>query len=221
MKNDVLYIMGHDNKLRRFMSTIEAHKVMKKLCEITTWGHFVIDITQKKVLNIGYQCPTMYKDVDDFYKLYDACQHTRRLATKSLTKLITNFPKEPFMKWGLYFVGPINLTRRYTWNKYILVARNYATTCVEAKALRTNIASITTKFLNDCIFTKFGCPLTIITYQRVHVINDVINHLTYHFLLKHINSTTYYPHGIGQAYPLTRYWEHCLLNWLVKISKSG
>jgi hypothetical protein len=101
------------------------------------------------------------------------------------------------MKWGLDFVGPINLTRRYTWNKYILVARNYATTCVEAKALRTNIASITTKFLNDCIFTKFGCPLTIITYQRVHVINDVINHLTYHFLLKHINSTTYYPHGIG------------------------
>jgi hypothetical protein len=67
MKNDVFYIMGHDNILRRFMSTIEVHKVLKELCEGTTWGHFVTEITRRKVLNIGYWCPTMYKNVNDFY----------------------------------------------------------------------------------------------------------------------------------------------------------
>jgi hypothetical protein len=101
------------------------------------------------------------------------------------------------MKWGLDFVGPIKPTRRYTWNKYILVATNYATTWVEVKTSRTNIASIITKFLNECILTKFGCPSTIITNQGVHIINDVIKHLTYYFLLKHFSSTTYYLQGNG------------------------
>ncbi len=46
--------------------------------------------------------------------------------------------------------------------------------------------------------TRFGCPLTIVTYQRVHFINDTIKHLTKQFLLKHVNYTTYYPQGNRQ-----------------------
>jgi transposase InsO family protein len=45
----------------------------------------------------------------------------------------------------------------------------------------------------------FGCPLTIVTDQGVHFINDAIKYLTYHFLLKHVSSTTYYPQGNGQV----------------------
>jgi hypothetical protein len=33
---------------------------------------------------------------------------------KSLTKLETTLPKEPFMKWGLNVIGPIKPTRRLT-----------------------------------------------------------------------------------------------------------
>jgi len=45
--------------------------------------------------------------------------------------------------------------------------------------------------------TKFGCPLTLVMNQGVHYINDVIKHLIKHFILKHVSSTTYYPHGNG------------------------
>jgi hypothetical protein len=101
------------------------------------------------------------------------------------------------MKWGLNFVGPIKPTKKYTRKKYILVAKNYATTWVEAKMLGTNIATITTKNLYECILIRFGCPLIIVTYQGAHFINDVIKHLINHFLLKHVNSNTNYPHGNG------------------------
>jgi predicted PurR-regulated permease PerM len=101
------------------------------------------------------------------------------------------------MKWGFDFVGPITLTCRYTRKKYILVAINYVTKWVEVRALKTNIASIITFFLYECILTKFGCHIIIIIDQRVHFINDVVKYLTYHFLLKHVSFTTYYPQGSG------------------------
>jgi len=105
----------------------------------------------------------MYRDVHDYFKSCDACQKTRGLATHNLTKLVTSPPKEPFMKWGLDFVGPIKLVGRYIGNKYILVATNYGTKWMEARALRINIIAITTKLLYKCILTRFRCPLTIIT----------------------------------------------------------
>jgi hypothetical protein len=62
---------------------------------------------------------------------------------------------------------------------------------LEAKTLCTNIIVVITKFLYDHIFTWFGYPLTIVTYQGTHFINDVI--------LIHTSYIVYYPQGNGQA----------------------
>jgi hypothetical protein len=94
-------------------------------------------------------------------------------------------------------VGLIEPIGRYTRNKYILIAIDYATKWVETRALRTHIVTITTKFMYECILTKFGCPLTIVMDQGVHFINDAIKYLTHHFLLKHLSSTTYCPQKNG------------------------
>jgi hypothetical protein len=49
----------------------------------------------------------MYRDVHDYCKTCDACQRIAGLATQSLAKLVTSLLKEPFVKWGLDFVGLI------------------------------------------------------------------------------------------------------------------
>ncbi len=56
----------------------------------------------------------MNRNVHDYCKSCDACQRTRGLATQSLTNLVTSLLKEPFMKRGLDFMGPIKPTKKYT-----------------------------------------------------------------------------------------------------------
>jgi len=66
------------------------------------------------------------------------------------------------MKWGLNFISLIKPLGRLMGNKYILVAMDYATKWVKAKALITNIVVIISKFLYEYILTRFGCPFIIV-----------------------------------------------------------
>ncbi len=63
-------------------------------------------------------------------------------------------------------MGPIKLAKIYMGNKYILVATYYVTKWVEIRVLKTNVIVVITKKLYECILTKFGCPLIIVTDQE-------------------------------------------------------
>jgi hypothetical protein len=91
------------------------------------------------------------------------------------------------MKWGLDFIRLIKPIGQF------IVAIDYTTKWVEAKALRMNTTNITIKVFYEYIVTRFGCPLTLVIDQGAHFIDDVIKYLINHFLLKHFSSTTYYP----------------------------
>ncbi|GKF81792.1 reverse transcriptase domain-containing protein [Tanacetum coccineum] len=56
-------------------------------------------------------------------------------------------------------------------NKYILVAVDYLSKWVEAKALPTNDARVVCKFLKS-LFARFGAPRAIISDRGTHFCND-------------------------------------------------
>jgi hypothetical protein len=65
-------------------------------------------------LDAGYWWPTLFKDSHEFCKTYDSSYKIGGLKTKNLAKLVITLQEEPFMTWGLGFIGPIKPIKRLT-----------------------------------------------------------------------------------------------------------
>nr|GEZ96537.1 hypothetical protein [Tanacetum cinerariifolium] len=91
--------------------------------------------------------------------------------------------------------GPFPSSNR---NKYILVAVDYLSKWVEAKALPTNDARVVVKFLKS-LFSRFGTPKAIISDRGTHFCNDQFSRVMLKYGVTHRLSTAYQPQTSGQV----------------------
>nr|GEY81922.1 reverse transcriptase domain-containing protein [Tanacetum cinerariifolium] len=102
---------------------------------------------------------------------------------------------EIFDVWGINIMGPFPSSRG---NKYILVAVDYLSKWVEAKALPINDARVVVKFLKS-LFARFGTPRAIISDRSTHFFNDQFAIVMLKYGVTHRLSIVYHPQTIGQV----------------------
>ncbi|GJV55113.1 reverse transcriptase domain-containing protein [Tanacetum coccineum] len=184
-----------DQIIRRCVFGQEALEILKACHEGPTGGHHSANITARKVFDAGFFWPTIYKDAYELIKSCDACQRQGKISHRDEMPQNAIQVCEIFDVWGIDFMGPFPSSRG---NKYILVAVDYLSKWVEAKALPTNDARVVVKFLKS-LFSRFGAPRAIISDRGTHFCNDKFDKVMSKYGVTHRLSTAYHPQTSGQV----------------------
>ncbi|GJW69700.1 reverse transcriptase domain-containing protein [Tanacetum coccineum] len=148
-----------------------ALRILKACHSGPTGGHYGANFTAKKIFDAGNisQRDEMPQNAIQVCEIFDL--------------------------WGIDFMGPFPSSRGI---KYILVAVDYLSKWVEAKALPTNDARVVVKFLKS-LFSRFGAPRAIISDRGTYFCNDKFDKVMSKYGVTHRLSTPYHPQMSGQV----------------------
>nr|GEZ39489.1 reverse transcriptase domain-containing protein [Tanacetum cinerariifolium] len=149
-----------DQIIRHCIAGKEAIDILNACHSGPIGGHYGASYTAKKVFDLGFYWPLIYKDA---FELVKHCDSSQRQG-----------------------------------NKYILVAFDYLSKWVEAKALPINDARVVVKFLKS-LFSRFGTPKAIISDRGTHFCNDQFSRVMAKYGVTHRLSTSYHPQTSGQV----------------------
>nr|GEV64114.1 reverse transcriptase domain-containing protein [Tanacetum cinerariifolium] len=163
-----LFQICADQIIRRCVHGQEANDILKAFHEGPIGGHHGVNFTAKKVFDASFFGPTIYRDAHNLVKSCDSCQRQGKISQRDEMPQNVIQVCEIFDVWGIDLMRPFPSSRE---NRYILVAVDYLSKWVKAKALPTNDACVVVKFLKS-LFARFGTPRAIISDCGTHFCND-------------------------------------------------
>lgn len=85
---------------------------------------------------------------------------------------------QPFEKWLIDFVGPIQPQGKKIGAWYIITATEYLSRWEEAQPVKDCTCVTTTKFIFEYILTRFGYENMLMSDRGTHFLNETISSLT-------------------------------------------
>ncbi|XP_071939675.1 uncharacterized protein [Coffea arabica] len=191
-----LWKRGADQIIRRCVSEVEFQSILAYCHSFACGGHFGPKRTARKVLESGFYWPTLFKDAYSFCKSCDKCQRVGNISRRDQMTQTPMIFVEIFDVWGIDFMGPFPSSFGFL---YILLAVDYVSKWVEAKATRTNDSKVVAEFVKSNIFVRFGMPRAIVSDRGTHFCNKTIAAIFRRYGVLHKVSTSYHPQTNGQA----------------------
>nr|GFA10937.1 reverse transcriptase domain-containing protein [Tanacetum cinerariifolium] len=151
------------------------------MCDARDFAEFDFKVIDTRGAE-NYAADHLSRLENPYENVFDPKEFNEAFPLKTLNKVAHNDPSTPCSKG----------------NKYILVAVDYLSKWVEAKALPTNDARVVIKFLKS-LFSRFGTPKAIISDRGTHFCNDQFSRVMEKYEVTHRLSTTYHPQTSGQV----------------------
>ncbi|CAN6695352.1 unnamed protein product [Malus baccata var. baccata] len=185
--DQIVHRCVHDSEFRSILSFCHTY---------ACGGHFGTQRTALKVLQCGFYWPSIFKDARTFCLTCDKCQRMGNIGARDQMPQVSILNVEIFDVWGIDFMGPFPSSYGFI---YFLLAVDYVSKWVEAKATQTNDSKVVADFIRTNIFARFGMPRVIISDGGSHFCNRTIEALLRKYNVNHKVSTPYHPQTNGQA----------------------
>nr|GEZ63062.1 reverse transcriptase domain-containing protein [Tanacetum cinerariifolium] len=141
----ILYKRSFLTPWLRCVGPLQAEYVIKEIHEGSCSMHAGPRSVVAKAIRLGYFWPTMHRDAHDMIRKCSDCQ---------IHRPVTRHPQQPltpitapwtFYKWGIDIAGPFPEGPRKV--KFLIVAMDYFTKWIEAKAVATITGEQVKKFV--------------------------------------------------------------------------
>jgi hypothetical protein len=156
-----LYRKGKSLPLLRCLHPDDACWALNEVHSGDCGNHASGETLAYQIIRMGYFWPTIHQDAKQFARSCEACQKTANLHHLPPERLSSISTPYPFAIWGLDLIGPLPTAPGQA--KHAVVAIDYFTRWVEAKALTRITEEKTTNFVKENIVCRFGTPMAIIT----------------------------------------------------------
>ncbi|GJW14239.1 reverse transcriptase domain-containing protein [Tanacetum coccineum] len=162
----ILYKRSFLKPWLRCVGPLQADYVIREIHEGSCSMHAGPRSVVAKAMRLGYYWPTMHRDARDMIRTCNDCQIHRPVPRNPQQPLTPITAPWPFYKWGIDIAGPFPEGPGKV--KFLIVAMDYFTKWIEAKAVATITGNQVKKFMWDNIVCRFGLPGEIVSDNVQH-----------------------------------------------------